>query len=206
MAITTYDELKSSIAEWLNRSDLTSVIPTFISLAEADLNRKVRHWRMEKRSTASTSGQYLDLPSDWLELIRVKTTGSGTTPLDMLSQDDLAERRAWRNDISGNVSAYCITGGQLEFYPTPSDTQTVEITYYATLEALDDENATNWLLSSHPDVYLYSALLHAAPYLQDDPRVSVWGGLAQQAVSAANLESEKARYSGAGIRMKLRSF
>jgi len=88
----------------------------------------------------------------------------------------------------------------------PVPLETVEITYYAKLEALDDENATNWLLSSHPDVYLYSALLHAAPYLQDDPRVSVWGGLAQQAVSAANLESEKARYSGTGIRMKLRSF
>ena len=43
MAITTYAELKTAIANWLNREDLTSVIPDFISLAEADFNRKLRH-------------------------------------------------------------------------------------------------------------------------------------------------------------------
>jgi len=36
MALTTYTELKASIADWLNRSDLTAAIPDFISLAEAD--------------------------------------------------------------------------------------------------------------------------------------------------------------------------
>ena len=35
MAITTYSELQSAIADWLNRSDLTSVITSFISLGEA---------------------------------------------------------------------------------------------------------------------------------------------------------------------------
>lgn len=33
MALTTYDGLVASIADWLMRSDLTSVIPTFVSLA-----------------------------------------------------------------------------------------------------------------------------------------------------------------------------
>ena len=35
MALTNFTELKSSIADFLNRDDLTSVIPTFIALAEA---------------------------------------------------------------------------------------------------------------------------------------------------------------------------
>jgi len=38
----TFDELKTNIADWLNRTDLTSVIPTFITLAEARLNRQLR--------------------------------------------------------------------------------------------------------------------------------------------------------------------
>ena len=33
MALTTYTELKASVADWLNRTDLTNVIPDFISLA-----------------------------------------------------------------------------------------------------------------------------------------------------------------------------
>ena len=43
MAITTYAELQSNITDFLNRDDLASVTPTFISLAEADMQRQVRH-------------------------------------------------------------------------------------------------------------------------------------------------------------------
>ena len=39
MTITTYATLKTAIADFLNRDDLTSVIPTFIALAEADMQR-----------------------------------------------------------------------------------------------------------------------------------------------------------------------
>ena len=57
MAITTYSELKTSIADYLNRSDLTSIIPTFISLAEAQINRDVRTWQMENRARTSKETQ-----------------------------------------------------------------------------------------------------------------------------------------------------
>ncbi len=43
MAVGTYAELKTSIADFLNRDDLTSAVPDFIKLAEADMNRKVKH-------------------------------------------------------------------------------------------------------------------------------------------------------------------
>ena len=33
---------------------------------------------------------------------------------------------------------------------------------------------TNWVLTSHPDVYLFGSLYQAAPYLKDDERVPVW--------------------------------
>ena len=49
MALSTYAELKAHVADTLNRDDLTSVIPTFIVAAEAQLNRDVRHWKMEQR-------------------------------------------------------------------------------------------------------------------------------------------------------------
>ena len=35
MAITTFSELKTAVANWLDRSDLTDRIPEFIALAEA---------------------------------------------------------------------------------------------------------------------------------------------------------------------------
>ena len=42
MALTTFSGLKSSIADWLNRSDLTTQIADFIALTEADFNAKLR--------------------------------------------------------------------------------------------------------------------------------------------------------------------
>ena len=42
MPIATYTDLQSSVADWLNRSDLSAVIPTFIQLAEAKFNRELR--------------------------------------------------------------------------------------------------------------------------------------------------------------------
>ena len=71
MAISTYAELQTAIADFLIRDDLTSVIPTFITMAEAQLNRDVRHWKMEQRSTAELDDQYLTLPTDWIETVRV---------------------------------------------------------------------------------------------------------------------------------------
>jgi hypothetical protein len=58
----TYEELKTQIASYLNRSDLTSQIDIFIDTTEAELNRKVRDKDMIKRATATADAQYLTLP------------------------------------------------------------------------------------------------------------------------------------------------
>ena len=38
----TYDELKTQIADFLNRSDLTSKLDFFIDATEGELNRRLR--------------------------------------------------------------------------------------------------------------------------------------------------------------------
>ena len=42
MAFTTYTELKSVVADYLARTDLTAQIPDFITLAEVRLKRDLR--------------------------------------------------------------------------------------------------------------------------------------------------------------------
>ena len=74
MALDTYANLKTAIADFLNRDDLTSSIDDFIDLAEAQMNREVRHWDMEKRATAVLNTQYTALPNDFVEPIRFMIT------------------------------------------------------------------------------------------------------------------------------------
>ena len=78
MGITSYSTLKSAIADWLLRDDLTAVIPSFISLAEAKFNRRIRDYRMVKRATAEIDAGYAAVPADWLQTVRFQLN---TTPI-----------------------------------------------------------------------------------------------------------------------------
>lgn len=206
MAITTYAELKSSIADFLNRDDLASVTSSFISLAEADMQRRLRHWRMEKRSTAELDTQYSAIPADFVEVIRMYVTSGDTKPLELISQAQLLDRKAKSLNTSGAPAYYALTAGEIEVYPAPDATYDVELYYLSRIPALSDSNTSNWLLDHYADAYLYGSLVHSAPYLKDDARIQVWAALYQSAIDAINTESERSKYGGSGLRMKIRSY
>ena len=205
MSITTYDELKSTIADFLNRDDLTTVIPTFISLAEADMNRKVRHWRMEDRAVAVADARYIALPANFIEAQRIMLTSPAVQRLEMITQSDLMDRRSV-DDTAKKPAYYSIVDGAFELYPQPDQSYDLEIVYYERLDSLSASITTNWMLEYSPDAYLYGSLLHAAPYLAEDGRVQVWASLYKNAIDGINLEDDKAKASGSGHRMRIRSF
>ena len=206
MAITTYDELKTAIADTLNRDDLASSVPNFISLAEANMQRKIRHWRQEKRANAVIDSQYSAVPADFLEIIRFYITSGSTKPLELISQGELLERKRRNLNTSGSPSFYALTAGELEVYPVPDGAYDAELYYYSRVPALTSVDTTNWLLDYFPDVYLYGSLVHSAPYLKDDERIRVWAALFQEAIDAINASSEKAKFGGSSRRIKIRSY
>jgi hypothetical protein len=206
MAINTFTTLKTAIADFLNRDDLTSAIENFIALSEAQINRDIRHWKMETRASGQQSGgdEYAQIPSDWMETIRFHITDNGTSPLELISRATMADKRASNNDAIGIPTHYTHADGQFQFYPTPSSTVNTELLYYAKTDALSSSNANNWLLLEAPDVYLYGALLHSAPYLGEDERIAVWAQMYSAAVARLNEVSENARFSGSGLKLKIR--
>jgi hypothetical protein len=204
MAITTYAELKTSITDFLNRDDLTTVAPTFISLAEADMQRRVRHWRQEKRSNANLNSRYSDVPGDFLEVIRFGVTGDNNSTLEMISQSQMLDRRMQNGNTSGSPRYYALTAGEIELFPSPSAITSTELYYYSKIDALSASTASNWMLANHPDAYLYGSLVHSAPYLSDDSRITMWAALYQSAIDAINAESESVKFGGSGRRLNIR--
>jgi hypothetical protein len=204
MALSNYTELKSTIADFLNRDDLTSIIPAFIELAEAQMNRDIRHWRMETRSVGDVDSEYSALPTDWIETISLHVNGDGTSTLNLASREAIANRRAKTEDESGRPRLYAHADGSIELFPTPDKTYEIELLYYAKLDVLSSSNATNWLLDEAPDVYLYGALIHSAPYLQEDARAGTWASMYSAAVQKLNAASKAAQMSGTGLRLNVR--
>jgi len=70
VAISTYSELKTAVANWINRDDLTTRIPDFIVLAEAQFNRELRIRGMEGRYTADTVADQRNyaLPGGYIQM------------------------------------------------------------------------------------------------------------------------------------------
>ena len=206
MALTTYTELKTSIGDWLNRADLTSVIPDFISLAEAQVERTLRTRQMIVRANASFDAQYGAVPSDFLETKSLKLTSTNPeTPLSFLSIDAL-DNEASKFTASGKPKFFGVVGGQFRIVPTPDATYTTELTYYAKLTKLSSSVATNWLLTANPDIYLYGSLLQAAPYLQDDARIQTWATLYERALNDSQTADDRGASSGGALLTRAKTF
>ena len=206
MAISTYTDLKTSVASWLNRDDLTSVIPDFISLAEAGINRDLRHYKMIERADATLDSRYVQMPTDWMETVRFSITSGDTYRLELVSRDDMLEYRQKTADASGRPRFYANIGDTIEVFPTPDADYTMQLQYYAKTPALSDSNASNWLLLDAPDVYLYGTLIQSAPYLQDDARTQTWAALYAAALQSLQKASDDTRFAGSGIRMRVTSY
>lgn len=201
MALDSNINLQAAIAGWLNRDDLTSSIPDFITLCEAQMNKDLRTRQMIKRAQATISHEYEDLPGDYLEMLGIQIPTAGSLPPDAVEYISPSAFNA-RTDLftPGTPSMFTIIGEQLRFGPPPSSL-VCEVSYYAPIPPLA-LNASNWLLVAAPEIYLYGSLIQSAPYLRDDQRVGVWQTFYATGVSNLNDSSNAAAHAAGPLRAR----
>ena len=196
MAITTFSELKTAVANWLDRSDLDDRIPEFIALAEARHRRDFKIRRMETRVTANTIAdtEYYTLPDNFTAMRNIQLNTDPKTPLEYLTPEQM-DRVRW-GSTTGKPKAYSIIGNTFQLRPIPDSVYEIEMLYYKYFTGLSDSNTTNDMLTYHPDAYLYAVLLEAEPYLQNDKRVQLWVGAYELAKKGIIDSNERDRHSG----------
>jgi hypothetical protein len=204
--LSNYSELKSEIALWLNREDLTAQIPTFIHLLEARLNREIRVREMEVRSTANLVNQFVALPADFLSMKQLQLNTNPVTPLIFCSAHELDVIRRDVGGVAQKPRNFSIIGNEIEVAPAPDTTYQLEMVYHGKVPALSDAAPSNWLLASHPDLYLYGSLLQAAPYLHSDERVPVWDKLVLEALEQIRIADERARAGNTPLRARIKPY
>lgn len=205
MSITTYTELQAAVASWMDRTDLTSVIPDFISLAETKLNRELRCIQMEKRSTASVNmsssePQYIALPDDFRMMRRLRLSSvTGKPVLAFRSPTQIADYNFSRADTTGQPLYFTVFGSEMELSPVPDSAYTLEMIYASNITPLSSTAPINWLLTQAPDAYLYGALMESEPYMKNDPRIGVWATGRQLAIDELNRQSQQQAYGASPI-------
>lgn len=208
MAISNYTELLAAAANWLARDDLTLRIPEFITLAEAKFNRTLFHPRMETRTTLTVntllaSPEFLDLPTDFQTIRGVRLSGVvGKPRLNFLSQTQMEDYRYSVDNIAGQPIYFTVIGSQIELAKTPNQNFAVEVIYRGNIPALAS-NATNWLLTAAPDLYLYGTLLEASPYIQNDGRVGLWATGVQTVLDQLNALAEQQSFDSGPTTIRL---
>lgn len=203
MSFATYSDLKTSIAGYLARSDLTSQIPDFITFAENRLRRELRIRQMLKSvTTATVSGDStVELPSDFLEIRDFVALTNPIQPLSYsspsaLSNDPVASQ-------VGVPKSYTILANEFLMSPVPDGVYTLRLLYFAAPAYLSSSNTSNVFLTTAPDALLYASLIEAEPYMFNDARINTWGTMYDRAISSLVKSDEQGQYSGVPLAMKL---
>lgn len=201
--MTTYATLAADIPAFSNREDLTDKIPTFIRLAEAQMSRDIRHWRMENRAFITTSERYFPMPSDWLETIRLTIEGDYRA-LEFVSESQMANYR-WRSGNAGGTPRfYRHSESAFEIFPTGDGENQFNLEYYQRVPALDPvTNTSNWLIVEAYDVYLYATMMHVWKYLMDDEQLQSTAMLYAAGMKQLNDTSNRSEFSGRGKRLRI---
>lgn len=174
MAIATWSDLCAALADFMNRKDATAAIPSFVTLAEAEMNRKLRVRQMTARATAVISSEFEAIPADYCGEQALTLDNSPTLQLSFCDADKINYEKSRRTQITGNPEMYSIQGDDIQFFPAPTAAWTARMVYYRTIPALSAARATNWLLTKYPDAYLYGSLSQAGNWLRGEPRLSQW--------------------------------
>ena len=108
MALSTYTELKASIANFLNRSDLTTEIQDdFIKLTEADFNAKLRIRQMEQIDTITIDSETESVPTGFIAVRSFYILlSSFKYPLEYITPHNLFEIKG--GSRTGRPRAYTI--------------------------------------------------------------------------------------------------
>ncbi len=201
MALTDYSSLKSTIASYLARSDLTNQIPDFIRLGEERLSRDLRTRKMlvVARADTTAADSTLGLPTDFLEM---RDMHLRTTPVQSLTYySPNAFFAGSRTTDSGKPVDYTILANEIQFAPIPDTAYSVQMLYYAKPQYLTDTNINNAFLANYPDALLYAALGEAEPYLMNDARLQTWAALYDRAILAINTSDQSSEYGGQPMSM-----
>jgi len=201
MAISTYAELQTAVANWLDRDDLTDRIPEFIALAEARMNRVLRIRLMEGKYTASTVAAQRNyaLPAGYLQMRNLQINTTPIRPCQYVTPE--IYDRLYGSTTTGTPEIYTIIANEIQLGPIPAGVQTIEMLFYKKISALSVTNTTEAMLTDNPDVYLYGALLEAEPFIMNDERVALWAKGFAQAVTDLQEQDNKDRHSGSALRV-----
>lgn len=198
-----YGELKTLLTGYLHRSDLETLIPNFIVLAQARLKIDLKHITMNDTATISvTAGSSsITLPTGFLNFSRIRATYGGSTY--SLDQQTLEQNANILQGSSGVPKFYAIINmTQGEVAPAPAADTTLSCIYRKGVATFTADSDTDAILTDYPNAYVYAAMIEATPYIRLDKRQPLWTDMYRSFVASLNDASQDAMWSDSPKQIK----
>jgi hypothetical protein len=194
----SYDTLLVSIGQWLDRADLSTMIPKFVEMAHRQFNRTLFPMDRETMFEDTVTDGYV-LPADIYQLKSIEIVDDDDTPMEQVPYATLKAEA----EYECRPARFAIHVGRLYVSPQPEDGATMKIAYTARIPMLGTFQASNWLLEKHPDAYIYGALLQATAFLDaTDPRISLWSAALERTIAEIEDTGIKARTASGPLVMR----
>ena len=181
MAFTNYNSFVTTVENYLARTDLTSVIPDFVQMAQLRMSRDLRTEAMLKVATTTPTDNKVAFPTDFLELREMHFQGNPPIILEFQSPDLFF--RNGQTSLSGRSHYFTMLGTEFQFAPSQNSSYTIQILYYAQPTFISSTTSSNLFLAYYPDALLYATLAEAEPYLINDARIATWSALYDRAIA-----------------------
>jgi len=187
MAVSTLAQIKTSAADWLNRSDLTTQIDDFATLTLKEMQRKLNVTSQTSVinhtvSASEATAKKFYMPYGAISIVSI-TDSNG----NLLRSMPYAEYENY-TDISGDGSVYAVTGGEIYIGPPPAENDVFTIQF-------KDGDSTfltayrGGSVVAFPEVLLMGILMNAYIYLKDDNRVPFFKDKFYQGIEDYNRKS-----------------
>jgi len=196
--ITDYASLKISVAAWVNRTDLASIVPEFIADGEARIYNDLRIRAMEVAFSEVVVDGVVNIPTGFLAWKFLYVDGSSATKLSRKDPEWIYTQYPSRVG-AGTPKFFAREGDTLIFGPAAEAGLTIKGRYYKRLAALSDSNTTNWFIENEPQILRFAALCEAAPYLKNDARIPIWENKYNDAMKRIKKTERDEAFSGSKL-------
>ncbi|MDO9313395.1 MAG: hypothetical protein Q7T97_02480 [Burkholderiaceae bacterium] len=186
--MTTYAQLLTDTAAWINRSDLAAQVPTFVTLFESRANRRLRVRKMETAFTGTIdANNKIALPSDWTAFKTLWADGYESSPFKSQSLESVVAQ----NSTSGIPTMFAIDGTNVRF----DGAGNVVGVYYQSIPGLVS-SGTNWLCTSNYPAYLFGVLAEAHAFMMDEQRAAAFFGRSDDVLNNIMETDQRDRFHG----------
>jgi hypothetical protein len=189
MALASYTDLKTAVAAFYQRDDLTSNMDDFLDLCEAEMQREVKLLDFETTGTVTITNGSGTLPTGWAGARSVSWEYTPDVPLTYVTP------QRWEELLAADYSiayVYTVTGSTIKV--AEDKTGTLNVTYLAKFTPLSGAATSNAILANHPDAYLNGCLKYAALFCKDFDSAAAYGGIFKGLLQQMKTDNQQRKY------------